>query len=118
VPGSGRLWKLALGLGAVGVFLLVLFAGDKSLVSLLDMYKARARAAAEIADLKKTNQKLQQQIGELRTHSEAVEPIAREELGLVRRGELVYRFVPAPLDSRQETAGPEAKLKANHDPGP
>lgn len=109
IPGSGRLWKALLGLAAAGVFLMVLFTGNKSLVSLLALYKERAHAAAEISDLKKTNLKLEQQIGDLRAHPEAVEPIAREELGLVRSRELVYRFVPAPAVSPRETAHSESK---------
>lgn len=111
IPGSGRFWKLTLGLAVVAILLMVLFTGDKSLVSLLALYKDRARAAAEITDLKKTNQKLQQQIGDLRVHPEAVEPIAREELGLVRSRELVYRFVPAPVDTPREANRSEAKPK-------
>jgi cell division protein FtsB len=111
IPGSGRLWKIALGLAAAALCLLVLFTGDKSLVSLLAMYKQRAQAVAEIADLKKTNQKLQQQIGDLRVHPEAVEPIAREELGLVRIRELVYRFVPAPAAPSRDASRPEPKPK-------
>jgi cell division protein FtsB len=104
-------WKLALGLAVVAVLLLVLFTGDKSLVTLLSLYRERTHAAVEIADLKKANQKLEQQIGDLRLHPEAVEPIAREELGLVRSRELVYRFVPAQAPAVQETNRAEAKPK-------
>ncbi len=94
IPGTGRVWKIVLGLTGVLVFLMVLFAGDKSLLSLLSLYKERDQQALEMADMQKTNQKLKQQIAELRAHPQAVEPIAREELGLVRAGELVYRFIP------------------------
>jgi cell division protein FtsB len=102
---------MALGLAAVALCLFVLFTGDKSVVSLLALYKQRAQAVTEIADLKKTNQKLQQQIGDLRVHPEAVEPIAREELGLVRSRELVYRFVPAPAAPSREVSRPESKSR-------
>ena len=81
------------------------------MISLRSLYQERDRAAAEIADLKKTNQKLEQQIGDLRAHPEAVEPIAREELGLVRSRELVYRFVSAPEATSPQASRPESKPK-------
>jgi len=38
------------------------------------------------------NQKLTQQVQRLRYHKEEVEKIAREELGLVKKGEIIYQF--------------------------
>jgi cell division protein FtsB len=90
---------------------MVLFAGDKSLVSLLSLYKDRDRLAQELVEVEKTNQRLKDQINELRTHPQAVEPIAREELGLVREGERVYRFVPEPVLA--EETDPSRKLSGS-----
>jgi cell division protein FtsB len=112
IPGSGKLWKVALGVAAVSLFLGVLFTGDKSLFSLLALYKERDRLAAEISDIQKTNFKLSQQITELRAHPQAVEPIAREELGLVQNGEIVYRFIPAQAAAGRGNEKPAAGVPA------
>ncbi len=104
LPGTGRVWKAVLGLVGALILLMVLFAGDKSLVSLLSLYKDRDRLAQELVEVEKTNLRLKDQINELRTHPQAVEPIAREELGLVRAGERVYRFVPEPVSAEEKDA--------------
>jgi cell division protein FtsB len=42
--------------------------------------------------LREENQKLAEQIERMKHNKEEVERIAREELGLVKKGELVYKF--------------------------
>jgi cell division protein FtsB len=100
VPGAGRHWGRALACLGVLTFALVLFLGQKNLFKLLSLYRERAEVAGRIAELKNSNQRLERQIQDLRANPKAVEPIAREELGLVLRNEYVYRFVPP---QRQKT---------------
>lgn len=53
--------------------------------------------------LQKENEKLRERIHRLRHDNLYLEKTAREELGLVRPGEIVYRFASA--QSKQRTAG-------------
>jgi cell division protein FtsB len=101
LPGSGRAWQVALGIAAAILLLALLLAGDKSLIALLGRYQERAQLTGQIEELQGVNQKWRQQVQELEAQPKAVEPIAREELGLVRAGELVYRFVP-PRDAERK----------------
>ncbi len=49
----------------------------------------------EIAAIEATNKKLRAEIRSLRSDMEAIERIAREDLGLVKEGEIVYEFAPS-----------------------
>jgi cell division protein FtsB len=93
VPGTGRLWQgLLLGLG-LSLILALLLTGKKSIFTVISLYREQESLAEQIAELKTENEKLTQQIEDLKTNSKAVERIAREELGMVRGDETVYRFV-------------------------
>ena len=53
----------------------------------------RERIKTSNARLREENQKLTEQIERMRRNKkEEIERIAREELGLVKKGELVYKF--------------------------
>ncbi len=77
------------------LLLLVLLAGDKSIFKVMSLYREQDHLTARLAELKQENKKLQTQISQLKSDPKAVERIAREELGMVRPDEVVYRFVPA-----------------------
>jgi cell division protein FtsL len=80
------------------LFLLVLVAasvlGNRSLLRLYQMHRDRAALEREIEQLTTTNTALADEVRQLRTDPARVEAIAREELGLVKPGELVYEFRP------------------------
>ena len=46
--------------------------------------------------LEKENHHLYEQISRLRNDPAAIEDLARQELGLVKEGELIFHFVPPP----------------------
>ena len=46
-----------------------------------------------VADVERKNEELETEIGRLEDDMEAVERLAREELGLVKEGETIYRFI-------------------------
>ncbi len=81
------------------VFLLALVVasvmGNRSLLRLYQMHRDRAALEREIDQLAAANGALADEVRSLRTDPAWVEAIAREELGLVKPGELVYEFRPA-----------------------
>jgi cell division protein FtsB len=94
VPGTGKVWwRVSIGLGFLLVVLLF-FVGEKSVFKVSKLYQEQADLKNQVAELKAKNQKMQQQIEDLKYDPLAIERIAREELGLVRQDEKVYRFLP------------------------
>jgi cell division protein FtsB len=47
-----------------------------------------------IEELKKSNVELEQEIVKLKTDPEYMEKVAREELGVVKEGEIIYKILP------------------------
>ena len=78
------------------VFLLALVVasvmGNRSLIRLYQMHRDRATLEREIEQLTAANTSLAEEVRTFRTDPARVEAIAREELGLVKPGELVYEF--------------------------
>lgn len=69
--------------------------GNRSLIRLYQMHRDRATLEREIDQLTSTNASLAEEVRSLRADPARVEAIAREELGLVKPGEIVYEFRPA-----------------------
>ena len=63
--------------------------GEKGLMDTLRARRAYAGAAGDLARLKRENASLRDQVRRLRTDPEAIEAVARRELGLVRPGEIL-----------------------------
>ncbi len=93
----------------VAILLLALVAasvmGNRGLLRLYEMRRARAALTREIGELAAANAALAEEVRALRTDPSRIEAIAREELGLVKPGELVYEFratprPPAPIEAR------------------
>ena len=67
--------------------------GGRSLMQIYHLKGEREKIKGANARLREENQKLAEQIGRMKHNKkEEVERIAREELGLVKKGELVYKF--------------------------
>jgi cell division protein FtsB len=77
---------------AVGVVLLASFKGPSSLWRIYQFRKQRDQIKSDILQLSEENKLLRQDIQKLRTDPECVSRIAREELGLVKPGEIIYRY--------------------------
>ncbi len=93
VPGTGRVWQgLLLGAGLLAV-LLMLLVGKKSLFKLLALYREQEHLSSRVEESIVENRKLEQRIKNLRQNPGAVEDIAREDLGMLRPDEIIYRFV-------------------------
>ena len=87
-------WRRRLRLVGVVVILLAIFSavGDRGVVRLYRLVRARADLAREIARLREVNGQLAEAVRALREDPSRVEAIARDELGLVRPGDVVYDF--------------------------
>ena len=85
--------KYLLCLGAlVAAMLLFTIFGGRGLLQIYHVKEERDRIHLSNARLREENQKLSQQVQRLRYQKEEVEKIAREELGLVKKGEIIYQF--------------------------
>ncbi len=74
------------------LFIFMIFAG-KGLMQIHHLKKEREKISMATGRLQEENQKIAQQIDKMKKNTkEEVERIAREELGLVKKGEIVYKF--------------------------
>jgi cell division protein FtsB len=64
--------------------------GDKGLVQTIRARRQHREVAASLEDLRRRNTALRENIRRLREDPAAIEALAREELGLLRPGELLF----------------------------
>lgn len=76
---------------AAGYFLLL--GGEYTFLDLWRLDRAREREQAELQALRAETAVLEQRADSLATDSVALERLAREQFGLIREGERLYRFV-------------------------
>jgi len=85
--------RRALAAGALAVVVLaVLGYGAQSLGRVVQMKRDVDGLEREIASLRAETDRLSEAVGKLRSDPEAIERIAREELGLVKPGERVLKL--------------------------
>jgi cell division protein FtsB len=91
-PGAGR--RLLIG----GVLALAayyaLWGGEYSAFHLVRLKQERRAAEARLAQTRAEVDSLKALAGKLEKDDAEVERIARERFGMIREGELLYRFVP------------------------
>lgn len=85
-------WRWVVIGSAVGLLLFVFLSGPEGTVRLVKMMWERKRLTQELTDLEKDNQAIQKSIERFRHDPEAVEEEAREKLGFVKKGQVIYRF--------------------------
>ena len=66
--------------------------GKRSVIRLYQMHQEKVVLERQITQLATANTALAEEVRQLRTDPTKVESIAREELGLVKPGEIVYEF--------------------------
>ncbi len=84
-------YLLCLGALVAAMVFFTLF-GGRGLLQIYHLKEERDRIHLSNARLRDENEKLLQQVQRLRHNKEEVEKIAREELGLVKKGEIIYQF--------------------------
>ena len=89
-----RKWRVRL----LGLFLVVFLAlslfGERGLLQIYKMQRVKAELQMEIRRLERSIEALSREAQTLKDHPERLEELAREALGLVRPGEIVYQFSP------------------------
>jgi cell division protein FtsB len=84
-----KAWAVASLLALVALVVGSLF-GDRGMLQLFAHRKRAEALQGEIQDLRAENLRLGAEIQSLRSDPRAIERLAREELGLARRGETVF----------------------------
>ncbi|MCX6544124.1 MAG: septum formation initiator family protein [Acidobacteria bacterium] len=90
--------KRLLLLMSIAVVAFVLLVGVPEYFSLVDSRDRARTLAIEIARRRQDNAALREQVRRLREDPAAIEDVARRELGMVRRGEILFiiKDVPKP----------------------
>ena len=99
LPLLSRKHKGTLIICVAGLILLVFAAvyGEHGLIHLLRMHSEQRELEHTAFDLQQQNERLRERIQRLQSDDHYLEKLARERLGLVRRGEILYRLTgPAP----------------------
>ena len=86
-------WLLAVLVGLLIVLQYRLWFADGSLAERQRLQQQVESARRENALLRERNDELAREVLELQTGKAVVEERAREELGLIREGEVFYRFI-------------------------
>ncbi|MHB8482238.1 MAG: FtsB family cell division protein [Nitrospiria bacterium] len=73
-------------------FLIWSLFGEVNLPDYYSMRKTYNRMKGEINQLKTENARLKKQSDALRSDPQQIESLAREELGLAKKGEIIYEF--------------------------
>lgn len=95
--GGGRRRRLlVLGGGLILGLLLISLSGDASLIRIYRLSRQRADLLQDIERLKEENARLRREVETFQRDETGLEEIARRKLGLVRPGEVVYRFAVPP----------------------
>ena len=84
-------YTLYIAPGAVLLIFFIIF-GGRGLVQIYHLKEERTRVEAVNSRLGAENRKLAEQIERMKHNKEEIEKIAREELGLVKKGEVIYQF--------------------------
>jgi cell division protein FtsB len=105
--GCHRKWQPTKAKAALiflaGFSLLVLMAavfGQQGMLKVRELEKEKAHLAARVDALESRNDRLRGQVRHLQSDPFLYEKLARERLGLVKPGEVVYDFRPEPFAER------------------
>jgi cell division protein FtsB len=89
-------WFLA---AALALLLLQDVFGTHGVLAMRRAQKEAATVKQEIDQINEENRQLQDRVKALKTDPQAIEHIAREEMGLARPGEYIFRTSPKPTDA-------------------
>ncbi len=93
--------KAAVWTVVLGALYFLLFGGEYTFLDLWRLDREREQEVVELEAIRVEVQELKQVADSLATDSAALERLAREQYGLIREGERLYRFVePDTIDDR------------------
>jgi len=81
-------------------FFLFIFGGNYGLINMLKLTKEKKALLKDIEALEKQGKELKKNIEKLKSDKKEVERIARENYGMAKKGEKVFKFVK-PRDKKQ-----------------
>lgn len=99
-PWLGRLVRVGLLLGSAVIMVNALF-GARGLVSTLRAKQEYAALEGRISRMRAENAALRRQVQRLRNDPEAIEILARERLGLIYPGEMLFVVTPPEAHTEQ-----------------
>lgn len=76
--------------GLTALVLVDALVGDRGLLTLLDARASYGRVEASVVRLRAENQRMREEARRLRTDPDAIEEVARRDLGFIRPGETVF----------------------------
>ncbi len=77
--------------------------GKHGLLTYIQVNNRHVELQEELVNLKEENRRLREEIHTLKTDPGAIERVAREDLGMIKHGEVLYRFTSEePKDDREE----------------
>jgi cell division protein FtsB len=98
---------------AAGLVLLLLqdIFGTHGVLAMKRSQREVSQVQRQINEINNENRQLQERVNALKTDPEAIERIAREEMGLARPGEYIFKVDPKPGDdsSKPSSADPAQK---------
>src|SRR4051812_13618207 len=95
--GRAMAWLLPFGLLVFAVVCVPLrILSEEGLPRYRKLKAQLERVTGETATLKRDIERLTEEVEGLRSDPEAVERIARDELGMIREGEVLFQFAPPP----------------------
>jgi len=80
--------------GCIAFILFFTVFGDKGLLRIYELRQDKERIETRLDSTKKENEKLKQEIVALSSDHRYLESIARKDLGLFHRNEVIYQFPP------------------------
>lgn len=102
-PKSSRRWLLYVFSALVATLSFFTVFGERGALHLWRLWDEQTKLAERNFVLHKENESLRERIDRIRRDDAYLEKIAREELGLVRPGEIIYRFGGS--ESKKRRAG-------------
>jgi len=99
-PGRNRRIVSWLVLFVASVFVVDSLVGDRGLLAIMRARREYDTAAEAVARQRTENARLREEVRRLREDPDAIEEIARRELGLIRPGEKVFIIKDAPPAKR------------------
>lgn len=86
--------RIAAALGGLALLGFAIFAGEYSTGDWLKLRRQLARDRDSVASLEEQVDSLGRAAHDLETNPATQERVAREEFGMIRNGEILYRLVP------------------------
>ena len=83
---------------------LVTIVGERGVIYLLRLRGEKNRLDAQNFNLQRENESLRQRLFRIRNDDDYLEQLAREELNMVRPGEVIYRFQSPPSNDAAHQA--------------